>query len=138
MTGPKPGTALRVAAVLLLFIACKAAGNLSLAWGMKHFPQSISVANPVSYIRAIFNPFVASGILALVLAVLMRMVLLSHADLSYVLPVTAIGYVVAAFLGKTFLHEAVSGQRWFGTALILLGAALAGTTLPPKTGGQTE
>jgi len=138
MTGPKPGTALRVAAVLFLFIACKAAGNLSLAWGMKHFPQSIPAANPVSYIRAIFNPFVALGILALVLAVLIRMVLLSHADLSYVLPVTAIGYVVAAFLGKTFLHEAVSGQRWFGTALIFVGAAIAGTTLHSKTGGQTE
>jgi uncharacterized membrane protein len=66
------------------------------------------------------------------------MVLLSHADLSYVLPVTAIGYVIATFLGKTFLHEAVSGQRWFGTALIFVGAALAGTTLHPKTGGQTK
>jgi drug/metabolite transporter (DMT)-like permease len=138
MTGPKASTALQVAAVLFLFIACKAAGNLSLAWGMKHFPQSIPVANPISYIRAIFDPFVASGIVALVLAVLIRMVLLSRADLSYVLPVTAIGYVVAAFLGKTFLHEAVSGQRWFGTALIFVGAALAGTTLPSKTGGQTE
>ena len=136
MSGPKPGTALRVLAVLLLFIACKAAGNLSLAWGMKHFPPSMPAANPVSYIHAVFDPFVASGIFALVLAVLMRMVLLSQADLSYVLPVTAIGYVVATFLGKTFLHEAVSGQRWFGTALIFVGAALAGTTLHSKTGGQ--
>ena len=52
------------------------------------------------------------------------MALLSLADLSYVLPVTAVGYVIAAFLGKTFLSETVSNQRWLGTALIFLGAAL--------------
>ncbi|HLH42243.1 MAG TPA: hypothetical protein VKV74_04600 [Bryobacteraceae bacterium] len=134
MSASRSRTALRVFAVLFLFIACKAAGNLSLAWGMKHVPA----AGPVSYLRAVFDPFVLSGVFALALAVLMRMVLLSHADLSYVLPVTAIGYVVATFLGKTFLHEAVSGQRWFGTALIFLGAAVAGATLDSKTGGQAE
>jgi uncharacterized membrane protein len=124
---------LRVCAIVLLFIALRAAGNLSLAWGMKHFPQSMS-ANPLPFIEAMFHPFVAFGILALILALLVRMALLSMADLSFVLPVTAIGYVLAAILGKTFLHETVSAQRWLGTVLIFLGAVLVGSTAHSTTG----
>jgi drug/metabolite transporter (DMT)-like permease len=134
---PGPGKALRIAAFLLLFIALRAVGNLSMAWGMKHFPQSMS-ANPIPFLLAMFDPFVAVGVLALILALLVRMALLSLADLSYVLPVTAIGYVIAAFLGKTVLHETVSGRRWLGTALIFLGAALVGSTAHSTTDEQTK
>lgn len=136
-TQSKSAKALRVCAILLLFIALKAAGNLSLAWGMKHFPQTMS-ANPIPFIQAMFDPFVAFGVAALILALLVRMALLSLADLSYVLPVTAIGYVIATFLGKTFLHETVSGQRWLGTVLIFLGAALVGSTTQSTTETKPE
>ncbi|HTR35085.1 MAG TPA: EamA family transporter [Bryobacteraceae bacterium] len=137
VTAAKAGTATRVYAVLVLFIALRAAGNLLLAWGMKHVPQ-IMPADPVSYLRAIFDPIVAVGVLSLVLALLTRLALLSLADLSYVLPVTAIGYVIAAFLGKTVLHETVSSQRWLGTALIFLGAALVGSTAHSTTSVKPE
>jgi drug/metabolite transporter (DMT)-like permease len=80
------------------------------------------------------NPFVALGIVALILALLARMALLSMADLSFVLPVTAIGYVVAVFLGSVFLHETVTQQRWLGTMLIFGGAALVGTGSRNTTG----
>ena len=133
----KAGTSTRVYAVLILFIALRAVGNLLLAWGMKHVPQ-IMPADPVSYLRAIFDPIVAIGVLALVLALLTRLALLSLADLSYVLPVTAIGYVIAAFLGKTVLHETVSSQRWLGTALIFAGAALVGSTAHSTTSVKPE
>jgi drug/metabolite transporter (DMT)-like permease len=118
---------LRVYSVLLLFIGLKAAGNLSLAWGMKHLPQTMST-NPLPYLRAMLDPFVALGILALILALLTRMALLSLADLSFVLPVTAVGYILAALLGKVFLHELVTPQRWLGTVLIFAGAMLVGST----------
>ena len=112
--------------MVTLFIALKASGNLSLAWGMKHIPQSMS-ASPLPYLRAMLDPFVAAGILALVLALLTRMALFSLADLSFVLPVTAVGYILATILGKTFLHETVTAQRWLGTVLIVMGAALVGS-----------
>jgi drug/metabolite transporter (DMT)-like permease len=117
---------LRTYSVLLLFIALKALGNLSLAWGMKHLPAA--GANPLAYIRAMFDPFVAVGVISLIVALLTRMVLLSLADLSFVLPVTAVGYVIAAFLGKVVLHEAVTSRRWVGTTLIFIGAVLVGST----------
>ena len=116
----------RAYGVVALFIALKAVGNLSLAWGMKHVPQAMS-ANPLPYLRAMLDPFVALGIAALILALLTRMALLSLADLSFVLPVTAVGYIIAAVLGKIFLHETVTAARWMGTVLIVTGAALVGS-----------
>jgi drug/metabolite transporter (DMT)-like permease len=115
----------RTYGVLAFFIALKAFGNLSLAFGMKHIPQIMS-ASPLPYLRAMLDPFVAAGVIALILAVLARMALFSLADLSFVLPVTSVGYILAAILGKTFLHEDVSAQRWAGTILIVAGAALVG------------
>lgn len=98
-----------------------------MAWGMKQVPERMSI-NPALYLHAMLNPFVAMGVAALILALLTRMALLSLADLSFVLPVTAVGYVIAVFLGKVFLHEAVSRQRWLGTLLIFAGAVLVGST----------
>lgn len=116
----------RTYSVVAVFIALKAVGNLSLAWGMKHFPQTMS-ANPLPYLKAMLNPFVAGGIAALILALLTRMALFSLADLSFVLPVTSVGYFLATVLGKTLLHESVSRERWLGTVLIVCGAALVGS-----------
>jgi drug/metabolite transporter (DMT)-like permease len=123
---------LRTFAIVLLFVLLKAIGNLSLAWGMQHLSENAS-ANPLFYVRAMLNPFVMLGVLALVLALLVRLVLLSLSDLSFVLPVTAVGYVIAAFLGKTVLHEVVSSTRWLGTILIFAGAALASSTVKTTT-----
>jgi uncharacterized membrane protein len=120
-------TALKTWSVLLFFLALKAAGNSWMAWGMKQIPERMSM-DPALYMRAMLNPFVAMGIVALILALLTRMALFSLADLSYVLPVTAVGYVIAVLLGKVFLHEAVTPQRWMGTLLIFGGAVLVGTT----------
>ncbi len=44
------------------------------------------------------------------------MALLSWADLSYVLPVTSIGYVLVALMGKLLLHEQITLKRWAGIA----------------------
>ncbi len=123
----KPAPLIRVIGFLFLFLSLKAAGNTLLAFGMKQVPQSVA-GHSSAFLQAISNSYVDFGILAFILAFLVRMALLSLADLSYVLPVTAIGYFLAALLGKTILHETVSAERWLGTALIMLGAALVGST----------
>lgn len=74
------------------------------------------------------NPFVAIGISMLILALLTRLALLSVADLSFVLPLTAFGYILSALLGKIFLNEQVSPNQWLGTALIFFGVMLVGST----------
>jgi drug/metabolite transporter (DMT)-like permease len=121
--------------VVLLFLALRAVGNSAMAWGMRQVPEQMSM-NPLLYLHAMLNPFVATGIVALILALLTRMALLSLADLSFVLPVTAVGYVIAVFLGKFFLHETVTQQRWLGALLIFAGAVLVGTTSENTTSGE--
>ena len=123
----RSGAVVKTYSVILIFLALRAVGNSAMAWGMKQVPERMSM-NPALYLRAALNPFVAIGIAALILALLTRIALFSLADLSFVLPVTAVGYVIAVFLGKVFLHETVSRQRWLGTLLIFAGAALVGST----------
>ena len=94
--------------------------------------------NPAVYLRAMVDPFVALGIAMLILALLTRMALLSLADLSFVLPVTAIGYVLATLFGQVFLHEAVTIRQWMGTVLIFLGTGLVGTTSQNTTPGPEK
>ena len=118
---------MRTYSLLSLFVFLRPLGNLSLAWGTKHFPQVLSL-NPVVYLRAMVDPFVALGIGMLILALLTRMALLSLADLSFVLPVTAIGYVLATLFGQVFLHENVHAQQWIGSVLIFMGTGLVGAT----------
>ena len=125
----------RAYTLVLIFIGLRAVGNLSLAWGTKHFPQTLSV-HPMAYLVSMLDPFVAVGVAMLLLSLFSRMALLSVADLSFVLPTTAIGYVVATVLGRFFLHEQVTPERWLATLLIFAGAALVGstshTTTPPS------
>ena len=113
--------------MLVLFLGLRGFGNLSLAWGTKRIPQTLAL-NPLVYITSMADPFIALGILMLILALLTRLALLSVADLSVVLPLTAVGYVISAVLGKVFLHEQVELQRWVAILLIFGGAALVGST----------
>jgi drug/metabolite transporter (DMT)-like permease len=79
---------------------------------------------PLGYITVLFRPYVALGVLLLVLWLLSRMALLSWADLSYVAPVTSVGYALTALAGQVFLHERIGLKHWTGIALIVAGVAL--------------
>ncbi len=75
-----------------------------------------------------FNPWILLGVSLLILWMLARMTLLSWADLTYVLPVTALGYVLTAVVARLFLHEQVSLARWAGIALIIAGVSMVSDT----------
>lgn len=120
----KPATLLLTAAVVVFNVL----GNFALSWGMKHAPAS---AGPI---LSLLEPFVLLGIVMLIAWTLLRIKLLGLADLSYVLPVTAVGYILSAVMGAAFLHEHVSVERWTGTLLIFAGAAL--TSLTPSSTDQ--
>ena len=83
-----------------------------------------------------FSWWLIPGIALLILWMLTRMTLLGWADLSYVLPVTAIGYALSTVLAVLFLGETVSVRRWIGTGLITLGTVLVGMTAPQAEQAQ--
>ena len=126
---------LKTRLLTLFVVATNVVGNVSMSWGMKHQNAQLGLS-PLAYIRLIFSPWVLLGTMLLILWLLSRMTLLGWADLSYVLPVTAIGYVLTAVLGKYFLGEEISYQGWAGTGLIVAGIVLVGLTQPNTTGSE--
>jgi len=109
-------------------------GNWALTWGMKHPASGDSTLT--AWLSTVFSPWVLLGTMLLILWLLSRMTLLGWADLSYVLPVTAMGYVLTALAGRYFLGEAISYQGWAGTVLIVAGIILVGMTRPNTTGSE--
>lgn len=118
---------LKTRILTLIVILANVFGNFFLSRGMKHHGPALSFSAR-EYLGVLLNPWVALGVVLLILWLLSRMALLSWADLSYVLPVTAAGYVLTALVGKLFLGEQISPQRWAGTALIVAGILLVSAT----------
>jgi drug/metabolite transporter (DMT)-like permease len=114
-----------------LVVLANAVGDFCMKRGM---PASLET--PAEYAGALFQPWVALGVALLIVWQLSRMALLSWADLSYVVPVTAVGYAVVALLGRVFLHERITAARWVGIALIVAGVALVGGGTEPQTTGS--
>ena len=113
-------------------------GNFSLAWGMRRVSPN-ALLTPLGYIAVLFDPWVAIGVSLLVLWLLSQMALLSWADLSYVLPVTSVSYVLTAISAWLFLHEKISPARWAGVILIMAGVVLVGRTQHSTTlNGATD
>ncbi len=134
MTGPAARLRLKTGWFSTLVVLSGFGGNFSLSWGMRQTGRLVTLS-PLAYVRAVFNPYVALGIALLLLWLLVRSALLSWADLSYVLPVTSSGYLLAALAGRLVFHEAISGWRWAGIVFIVAGVVLVART--PHGSGDT-
>ncbi len=69
--------------------------------------------------HALANGYVIAGIVLLIGFFASYMTALSWADLTFVMPSTAFGYVVVALLSRFWLHESLSPYRWAGIVLIV-------------------
>jgi drug/metabolite transporter (DMT)-like permease len=106
--------------ILGLVSLCAPLGDSCLARGMSAMP-TISLAHPGALIAAVFTPWIVAGIALLIGFFASYLTALSWADLTFVLPATALGNVVVALISRFWLHEAISLERWAGIVLITLG-----------------
>ena len=113
---------LRVCLLTVVVVLINVGGNAILGYAMQQAPASASV------IGSILQPVAMVGIAVLTVWMLLRMRLLGMADLSFVVPVSAFGYVLSALAGVFLLHEHVPVRGWLGTVLIMAGAILTGLT----------
>ncbi len=97
-----------------------AVGDVFLSRGMKEV-GAITLADWHRIAPALLDPWVMSGIVLLIGFFASYLTALSWADLTYVLPASAFGYILTAFLARVMLHEHVSPLRWLGIALIVAG-----------------
>ena len=104
--------------ILLAVMITASFGDALLSHGMAQV-GAVDVHHLDLLWRALFNPWVASGIVLLIGFFASYMTALSFADLTFVMPATAFAYVMTALLSRFWLHEHLSLYRWAGIFLIV-------------------
>ncbi len=111
---------------VLIVVCSNVLGNGLLRAGMRD--AGGTALSPAFYVRAFLDPLVVAGICVLIVNLLSLAALLSWAELSFTLPMTALGYVLTALAGSVFLGERVPPGHWIGIALIAAGVGLVSRT----------
>jgi bacterial/archaeal transporter family protein len=113
--------------VLGLLVVFQVLGDVWLSRGMRQI-GAVSVSTPTALvaigIQLLTNPWILLGVAFLLGALLLYLAAISRLDLSYVLPMTALKYVLSACLAGLILGESITPLRWVGTALISGGVLL--------------
>ncbi len=73
--------------------------------------------------RMIRSRYLIAGIGCMAVSFFSFLSLLSYADLSFVVPLTAVSYITNTLGARFFLHEKISRERWIGTVLVAGGVA---------------
>ncbi len=107
-------------AILAAVTLTAAVGDTLLSHGMKQV-GTVDLSHLGLLFSALTNVWVLAGIACLIGFFASYLTALSWADLTFVLPSTAFGYVVVALLSQFWLHEHISLSRWAGIVLIVCG-----------------
>jgi len=126
--------------LLALIVLGSTFGDVYLAKGMKQI-GAISLSRWHDLLFAPFNPYVAFGILLLLMFYISYLASLSWADLSYIMPATTFGYVLTALLAHFMLGEHIPLTRWIGILMITGGVGFVtggpSLTVTPTPEGPT-
>lgn len=117
---------------IALIVLTNTFGNLCLALAMRHMPDFTSVAFFSYIVSLLTNPWLLGGTALLTAWMISQLSMYTWADLTYILPVTASGYIVTALLSKFILNEHESLFRWAGVVVIAFGVVLVSET-PERT-----
>jgi drug/metabolite transporter (DMT)-like permease len=114
----------KVIGIMLLATVAVSVGETLLSKGMKE----TNAAGPGTWaqIRAVLNWAVLCGTALMTAYFGLYMLALKWADLSFVLPLTAISYLLGATMAKFYLHENVTPTRWLGAIIIVVGVIVVG------------
>ena len=113
--------------MIALVVLSNSAGDVCITRGMKQVGE-VSSVNPIEILRIagrmLSNVWFLLGVFFLAVSYFSFLTVLTWADLSFVVPATAVVYVVNLFAAKFFLREEISPMRWAGTILVGFGVAL--------------
>ena len=114
----------RILILSALVIVTNVAGNAFLSIGVKAAERGAGVV----WLRYFRQPPLALGVVLLISWLLLRLALLSAAEMSLVLPATAgAAYVLTSLVGQFWLSEQVSWVHNAGLVMIALGVLVLGT-----------
>lgn len=102
-------------------------GEIFMSRAMKETGE-VKDFRPVALIESIFRAlrvrWMWFGVGMMAIGFFSLLAVLSFENVSFVVPVTALSYVVGALGGRFFLGERVSLQRWTGILLVCAGVTL--------------
>lgn len=115
--------------ILVAAAIIESIGVALLGWGLKDIQgvREVSVSEIVRVIKSgATNMKIVSGIAfeAVFFGALLYM--MSTNAVSFVWPLTSLGFIFTTLAAQFLLHETVSATRWAGVLLIAIGAALTG------------
>ncbi len=118
---------LRTALFVTFVVLAGTGGEMAVSVAMKRIgevhdfrPRAI-----LEFVRGTFRqPWMWLGFALMVLSFFALLALLSWEDVSFVVPATALSYVVGALGARFLLGETVSRTRWAGVLLVCCGVAL--------------
>ena len=123
-------------AILLAGLVCEAIGVVFLSKGLRQL-GAVGPLNPGEILRldraGATNGNLLIGIALEAAFFSTLLILLTRTDVSFIWPLTALGFVLTTAAARFVLHEQVSGLRWLGVVLIVTGAALITWTENSKT-----
>ena len=113
--------------LLFLVVAAGTGGELCVARAMRHAGE-VTDFRPAAFLRTLGDAlrlrWLWLGIALLAVYFVALLTMLSVENVSFVVPMTALGYVVGALGGKFFLGERVDPTRWIGVLLVCAGIVL--------------
>ncbi|MBI5800573.1 MAG: EamA family transporter [Verrucomicrobia bacterium] len=117
----------KILVILIAGLVCEAIGVVFLSKGLKQIGEvrHVHAAEIWRVVKAgATNPSILLGVALETIFFIALLVLLSRSDVSFIWPLTAMGFVLTTLAAKFFLQEQIPPLRWLGVLLIMLGAGL--------------
>ena len=115
------GFAVTMSTIGDLFIAAGMRKVGAISWqGFSKIPSQI--------LKVLTTPQIPLSVIFMALFFFTWLALLSRADLSYILPMTAATYILNGLAAGPVLGEKVSARRWMGILVITVGVVLVTLT----------
>jgi drug/metabolite transporter (DMT)-like permease len=117
----------REALLFLIIIVAGTGGELCVTRAMKDIGE-VHDFRPAALLRFMRRAFLVGwmwiGIAMMTMAFFALLAALSFENVSFVVPVTALGYGAGALGAMLFLHERISLQRWIGVLIVCAGVTI--------------
>jgi drug/metabolite transporter (DMT)-like permease len=113
--------------LVVIIVVCNTFGDVLNTMGMKRHGEVDDLRPRHMFhlaISVLRNPYVLGGMACLALSFFALLALLSIANVSFAVPMTALGYLLETLLAKYVLKEEVHWRRWAGAALVAGGVLL--------------
>ena len=116
--------------LLIVLICGSTGGEIAITQGSKKTgePTRLRPREVLAFLaRAVCNGWFWLGIPLMAASFFALLILFSWHPLSFVIPISALSYVVGALGAKYILKEEVNTARWVGVILVCAGVALVAT-----------